>query len=111
MSQIERPSENSARATAVYDRDPQDILAAAEQAVASLSNWSLAYRSGTILRAVRSTSLLRFKDDVTVTAEPGHEPGQGRLEVASASRVGKSDFGQKPRNLRELLEALDAELR
>lgn len=111
MSQIERPSKNSARATAVYNRDPQGILAAAEQAVASLSKWSLADRSGASLRVVRSTSLLRFKDDVTVTVEPGDEPGQGWLEVASASRVGKSDFGHNPRNLRELLEALDAELR
>jgi uncharacterized protein (DUF1499 family) len=30
-----------------------------------------------------------------------------RAELSSASRLGKSDLGQNPRNLQELLEALD----
>lgn len=108
MSRIERPSKNSAYADAVYDRESRELLDAAERAIERLSNWSLAERSETSLRAVRATSVLRFEDDVTVTAEPGD--GRSRLKLTSASRIGKTDLGQNPRNLRELLAALDAEL-
>lgn len=110
MSEIERPSKNSARATALYHREPRELLEAAERAIEGLSYWSLASHNESGLRAVRATSLLRFKDDVTIEAEPGGSPGQTRLELTSASRIGKSDLGQNPRNLRELLDALHREL-
>jgi uncharacterized protein (DUF1499 family) len=110
MSEIERTSQNSARTTAVYDREPEKLLDAVERAVDSLPNWSLASRDGTGLRAVRATSLLRFKDDVEVKAQPGDSPSRTRIELTSASRLGKSDLGQNPRNLRELLAAVESEL-
>jgi hypothetical protein len=51
------------------------------------------------LHLVCTTRLLRFRDDVTV--ELAGE-GPTRISISSASRVGKSDFGQNPRNIREL---------
>lgn len=50
---------------------------------------------------IRTTSLLRFKDDVWVVAEDaGNE--KLRLRIYSRSRLGKGDLGQNPRNVREL---------
>lgn len=114
MSEIERPSPNSARTVLVYDRRPEELLDAVERAVQSLPNWSLAdqgedFTSG--INAIRSTSLLRFKDEVKVETRTGDEPGQSRLVIASRSRLGRSDFGQNPRNLRELISSLERELK
>ncbi len=59
------------------------------------------------MRAVRTTPLFRFRDDVTVRV---HADGDGtRAEVTSASRIGKGDLGQNPRNIKELLRAVDRE--
>lgn len=59
---------------------------------------------------VRTTGLIRYKDDVWVVAEPiASDPNdeiRWRLHVHSQSRVGKGDLGQNPRNIRELLTAI-----
>ena len=53
------------------------------------------------MRAVRKTRLFRFEDDVAARVYP--DPNGARLELTSASRLGKGDLGQTPRNLEELL--------
>ena len=60
------------------------------------------------MRAVRETRLFRFADDVTARVAP--YPDGARLELTSASRLGKGDLGQNPRNLTELLRAVDREV-
>lgn len=60
--------------------------------------------TATTLSLVRKTRWLRFADDVQVFLQ-ATDRGT-RVEVASESRVGKADFGQNPRNIRELLRAL-----
>jgi uncharacterized protein (DUF1499 family) len=82
----------------------------AEQIVAwseSQSNWE--YQSqemnadgSLLLHLVRTTRMLRFKDDIRVTLRPLGSGGTV-VEGESRSRVGKGDLGQNPRNLRELL--------
>lgn len=108
MTEIERPSPNSARTTRTYPLTPANLLDIARRAVERLPRWSVSSRDANAIKAVRATRLIRFKDDVTVRVEP-HAEGAG-AEFHSASRIGKGDLGQNPRNIRELLEAIDREL-
>lgn len=56
------------------------------------------------LNAVVSTSLLRFKDDVQVTLAK-HDEGV-RVDVRSASRIGRSDMGANQRHILDLYAVL-----
>lgn len=108
MTEIERPSPNSARTTRTYPLTPADLLDTALRAVERLPRWSVSSRDTNEVKAVRVTRLVRFEDDVTVRVEP-HAQG-ARASFHSASRLGKGDLGQNPRNIRELLQAIDREL-
>lgn len=57
------------------------------------------------LHLVRTTALMRYKDDVWLVVEDRGE-GRVRLHGDSRSRIGKGDLGQNPRNLRQLMAAL-----
>lgn len=107
--EIERPTQNSARASRAYPVGSARLLAAVRRAAGGLPRWRVEPEDGDVVRAVRTTRLLRFKDDVTARVSP--EPGGSRVELASVSRVGISDLGQNPRNLEELARALDHEVR
>jgi uncharacterized protein (DUF1499 family) len=48
-----------------------------------------------------------FTDDLQVTLKKGAGEGETEVNVRSASRVGKSDFGENHRHVVKLLEALD----
>jgi uncharacterized protein (DUF1499 family) len=81
-----------------------------EAAAAGLRGWQLLEQvsspDGVELRFVRTTRWLRFKDDIVVRV---HDRGLMReVTAVSASRVGRGDLGQNPRNLRELFSALRA---
>jgi hypothetical protein len=52
--------------------------------------------------------VLFFTDDLTVTLR--RDGDYTIVDARSASRVGKGDFGENARHLRQLLRALDAEL-
>ena len=88
------------------------VYSAAAEAIASMPHWQLVEsgsgEAGTAIHAVRTTRLLRFKDDVRIRLEPA---GKGTIvHVRSASRVGRIDFGQNARNIEELFAALDARI-
>lgn len=102
---MDRPTPNSARAARTYPVDPARLLSAVRQAVEGLSRWRLVASEGDEVRAVRKTRLFRFEDDVTAWVYP--DPDGARLELTSVSRLGKGDLGQNPRNLDELLRAVD----
>ncbi|MBC7856674.1 MAG: DUF1499 domain-containing protein [Pirellulaceae bacterium] len=87
-------------------------------AARQLSGWKLAGRDDTsdeiTLRLVRTTRLMRFKDDITVYIRPagGNQPRTNyEISAESQSRVGKGDFGQNPRNLAELMDTIRTLLR
>lgn len=56
------------------------------------------------IHLVRTTSLMRYNDDVIVTLKRDGEITV--LDVYSKSRIGKGDLGQNPRNIRDLLAYL-----
>jgi uncharacterized protein (DUF1499 family) len=89
--------------------DPAALADRIEVAVRTLANWKLESRTSDDgrpnLHYVRSTRLMRFKDDIHVRIEP-LLAGGSVLHADSRSRVGKGDLGQNPRNLRELLAAV-----
>ncbi|UCF68804.1 MAG: DUF1499 domain-containing protein [Acidobacteriota bacterium] len=82
------------------------------QAVEKLPGWSfraeLVDRRRRTLQYVRKTRWLGFEDDVTVRIIDLGD--RRRVHVASASRVGRGDLGQNPRNIAELMTALTVEL-
>jgi uncharacterized protein (DUF1499 family) len=105
MTEIERPTPNSAHATVTYSIAPEPLLAAFRDAVQALPLWTVESSEKNELRAIRRTRVLRFRDDVNVQIQAD---GTGsRADLTSASRIGKGDLGQNPRNLKELLEAVE----
>ena len=88
------------------------VAEAAKAAIARLPRWTLQGAGkgpgGWSLQAVRATRT-GFKDDITVRIVA--EGGRTVVNVRSRSRTGTIDFGQNARNIRELLAALDHELR
>jgi uncharacterized protein (DUF1499 family) len=60
------------------------------------------------IRAVATTTVMRFKDDVTITIS--HE-GEGVLvNIRSRSRIGKGDWGTNARRIRRFQAALARQL-
>jgi uncharacterized protein (DUF1499 family) len=88
------------------------VVKGARAALARLPRWELVGEgsgpAGAEIQAVHSTRLLRFKDDVTIRFRRAE--GRTLVSVRSKSRLGKWDFGQNARNIRELLDALDREV-
>ena len=90
-------------------RAPDELARIVVAAVAEMPQWEHlktdAQDDDIVLSLVRSTKLMRFQDDVTVTIAATSDGGS-RLDAASRSRVGVGDLGQNPRNLIELLSAI-----
>ena len=95
-----------------YAVAPTSVYSATAEAITSMPRWQLvgsgSGKAGTAIHAIRTTRVFRFKDDVTIRIEP---VGKGTLvNLRSASRVGRIDFGQNARNIQELFAALDARI-
>jgi uncharacterized protein (DUF1499 family) len=103
MTEIERPTPNSARATVSYPVAPELLLAAFQSAIKTLPRWTVEPSGKNELKAVRQTRLFRFRDDVKIRV---HANGTGSsADITSASR--KGNLGQNPRNPKELLQAVE----
>lgn len=88
--------------------------------VESMPNWTLAPEADSAMadehsvagalkiHLVRTTPIMRFKDDIWVTLIPGEAAGTTVVQVHSQSRLGRGDLGQNPRNIKELLKRLGA---
>jgi uncharacterized protein (DUF1499 family) len=99
-----------------FRAEPERVFDAALHAVHRLSRWTLIAsrpEAGEIQAEVR-TWVLRFVDDVRIQVEPTkaglNTHASTMVWVRSASRVGRADFGQNARNVREFYEALDRQL-
>ncbi len=93
-----------------YQKPAAEVFDAALHVVNRLPRWSLVgydEKQGDI-QAESRTVLWRFVDDVRVRVR-SHE-GATVVDVRSASRVGRGDFGQNARRIRVFLEELDRQL-
>lgn len=84
-----------------YDRVFNAALAAAQALQLEITAQD---RGQGEIRAVATTALLRFKDDVTITFRRDGENVE--VNVRSRSRVGKGDFGANARRIRRFQEGL-----
>ncbi|MEM6469210.1 MAG: DUF1499 domain-containing protein [Planctomycetota bacterium] len=113
-------SQNTAELTADADRPglrPLEINATPEAVAAAVEDWAMKQSQWDIvevrsegpdgsieLKLTRTSKLFRFVDDVGVTLSLSDETTA--VDASSASRVGKGDLGQNPRNLIELTDAI-----
>lgn len=90
----------------VLPRPPAEAVEWAAGVIASLPRWEVLSqdRERGTLHATRTTRVWRFVDDVRLRFEP--DGAGSRVLGTSRSRVGRGDFGQNARNLRELAVAL-----
>jgi len=95
-----------------YAASPAQVAETLKTALSRRPRWTVVGSGqgpgGTVVSAVHETRLFRFEDEVTVKIQ--RQGGETTVSVRSRSRVGQWDFGQNARNIRELLEALEAEL-
>lgn len=94
-----------------YPIKRERVYDAALHAVNQIPRWTIVSHDegkGEI-RAEATTRLLRFVDDVRIRIET--KDGVAAVNVRSASRVGRGDFGQNERNIRAFFAELDRQLR
>lgn len=96
---------------------PDRAASLVRQAAESLRGWQVAEESPSDLGGgvvewhfVRTTLLMRYKDDIHARIEPSASGESVTVHLRSQSRIGKGDLGQNPRNLRELLRAIERSL-
>ncbi len=94
----------------VYEEGRARVFDASLHAVHRLPRWTLSSydREKGSIRAESRTLVFRFVDDILVRVLP--EGTGSRVEVRSASRVGRGDFGQNARNIRAFFQELDHQL-
>jgi uncharacterized protein (DUF1499 family) len=86
------------------------VFEAALRAIGLIPRWTVVssrLEQGEI-RAEARTRLFRFVDDVVIRVTA--EGGAAIVNVRSASRIGKGDFGQNARNVRAFFAELDRQM-
>src|SRR3712207_4250803 len=104
----------SARTARTYPVETKKLIHAIEEAVQSLPRWKIAHADESEVRAVCKTRVFGFKDDVTIHLAPARSSGASTntwAEFESIARVRAWDLGQNRRNLKELLAAIERQLR
>ena len=103
---------NSFETSRTYPVGADEMRGAVEAAVGELHRWELSRSSEGEVTAMHHTRL-GFRDDVSVRLTEKKTGAHTNTHAAfrSVSQQGVYDFGQNKRNLRELLDALDRQLR
>jgi uncharacterized protein (DUF1499 family) len=91
-----------------YSKTKEEVVQVAQEVIGTLPRWKVEeYRENQgRIHATRTTRLWRFVDDINIYVVQGLD-GVTKLEMTSKSRVGKGDYGQNQRNIREFLLAMD----
>lgn len=84
-----------------YQGDAQAAMAKLSRVVQALPDTRIVLQTDSYLYAQSSTRLLRFTDDVEFWLDTAHQT----IQVRSASRIGRKDFGVN----RERIEAIRAQ--
>ena len=98
--------------TRTYPVGADEVRRAVEAVVSRLPRWEPGSSSDEEVTAVHRTRL-GFRDDISVCLTERQTGAHTNTHAAfrSTSRKGAYDFGQNKRNVRELLDALDGEIR
>lgn len=101
--------------TRYYTADPEQAEAAVREIIPTMTTWGAHWklvdpgvREGNQIVIKAEVPVVIFTDDLTVTITYSGE--SARVNVRSASRVGKSDFGENRRHVAQFLDALDQKL-
>jgi Protein of unknown function (DUF1499) len=99
---------NQSSAARVIRRPPMEVREASRRALSKL-RWHPSPSGPDGFAAVWTSRLFHFKDDLNVELLP--EKGGTKVRVKSVSRVGRYDFGQNARHVRQFFEELERELK
>jgi len=88
-------------------RQPPARVFAAARAAAEAMDWEIvaAEPAAGRIEAVATTAWFGFRDDVSIRIDPAD--GGSRIDIRSASRVGRSDLGANAARIRSFLERLE----
>ncbi len=89
-----------------YQAPPNLLIDIARRAAEAL-HWEIGEQDAEnhTMKAVVTTKLIQFKDDVLIRADPA-QPSGSALYIRSSSRVGKGDLGANTRHVMDLMEAV-----
>jgi len=99
---------NRATDERVFPRHAEVLRSAIARAITRLG-WEAKTGSDGTIAAVWTSPFFKFKDDVTILAVPA-EKGGTRVRVRSVSRVGRYDFGQNAKHIRDLFTEIQKAL-
>lgn len=93
-----------------YRAGPDHVFDAALHAVHRMPRWSLVSHQPATgeIRVEARTLVWRFVDDILIRVRVRAD--DAIVEVRSASRIGRGDFGQNARNIRSFLQELDRQV-
>jgi Protein of unknown function (DUF1499) len=98
--------------TITVEQPPEDVMLLVQRAATNLG-WLVidtvnpAGRTGTgRVDAIARSLIFRFPDDITIRIRPG--VGETRIDLRSASRIGRHDLGANTRHIRDFRRELDA---
>lgn len=90
-----------------YNAEPLRVYEESLGAVKSMENWKVVSTDAQTYQIVAERSTrLGFVDDVLIYVEPVTDFAT-QIRVRSTSRVGRGDFGQNARNIKEFFGAVD----
>lgn len=99
---------NRAMDERVFPRHADVLKSAIAKAISRLG-WEAKNGSDGTIAAVWTSPFFKFKDDITILVVPA-EKGGTRVRVRSMSRVGKYDFGQNAKHIRDLFAEIQKAL-
>ncbi len=102
--------------TRFYDSDIETVRSSAKSVLGKMSTWGSAWKiveetgDGGKARIKVEVPVVIFTDDLEIKIDTVSED-RVRVDVRSASRVGKSDFGENARHVNQFLSGLDKALK